>query len=85
MGVWHSAEVKLTKCQFKREEGSAGATTITKNLIKIWVCGAVVAQLTLNQLVVGSTPTTPTKDSNSASYSHFIIKFIPHSADFRQF
>ena len=31
MGVWHSAEVKLTKCQFKREEGSAEATTITKN------------------------------------------------------
>lgn len=58
MGVWHPAE-KTIEYRFW-EEGSAKATT-KKFKIKYykWVCGAVVAQLTLNQLVVGSTPTTP--------------------------
>ena len=29
------------------------------NKYNLWACGAVVAQLTLNQLVVGSNPTAP--------------------------
>ena len=54
------------------EEGSAERDHQKSNK-SIRVCGAVVAQLTLNQLVVGSTPTAPIFLKEDTSVFFFIV------------
>ena len=49
------------------------------------VCGAVVAQLTLNQLVVGSNPTAPTIKIQRLTIASFLIPNLQHCAGLRRF